>query len=70
MEKAIYAADPVTGFIVAAVLIRKGTKLKDLTVDFLKNRFKEKVLQEAQAVKKCCAAKILDCPLTSFLLYR
>jgi len=42
IEKAIYAADPVTGFIVAAVLIRKGTKLSDIDVDFLLNRYKEK----------------------------
>ncbi len=42
IEKAIYAADPVTGFIVAAVLIRKGSKLSDIDVDFLLNRYKEK----------------------------
>lgn len=42
IEKAIYAADPTTGFIVAAVLIRKGAKLSDIDVSFLLNRFKEK----------------------------
>lgn len=42
IEKAIYAADPVTGFVVAAVLIRKGSKLSDIDVDFLLNRYKEK----------------------------
>ena len=42
MEKAIYAADPVTGFIVAAALVRPDKKLEGLTLKSLKKRFKEK----------------------------
>jgi putative nucleotidyltransferase with HDIG domain len=42
MEKAIYAADPTSGFIVAAALIRPEKKLDAIDVPFLKRRFKEK----------------------------
>jgi len=42
MEKALYAVDPTSGFIVAAALIRPEKKLEVVDVEFLKNRFKEK----------------------------
>jgi len=42
MDKAIYAADPVTGLIVAAALMHPDKKLKALDVDFILRRFKEK----------------------------
>ncbi|MCX7654191.1 MAG: HD domain-containing protein [Fervidobacterium sp.] len=42
MEKALYAVDPTSGFIVAAALIRPEKKLEFIDVEFLKNRFKEK----------------------------
>ncbi|RKX50201.1 MAG: phosphohydrolase [Thermotogae bacterium] len=67
VEKAIYAADPVTGFIVAAVLIRKGTKLKDLTVDFLKNRFKEKSFARGASREKMLCCEDFGLPLDEFL---
>lgn len=40
--KAIYAADPVTGLIVAAALMHPEKKLKALDVPFILRRFKEK----------------------------
>lgn len=40
--KAIYAADPVTGLIVAAALMHPDKKLKSIDVDFVLRRFKEK----------------------------
>ena len=40
--KAIYAADPVTGLIVAAALMHPDKKLKSLDVQFILRRFKEK----------------------------
>lgn len=40
--KAIYAADPVTGLIVAAALMHPGKKLKSIDVPFIMRRFKEK----------------------------
>lgn len=42
MDKAIYAADPVTGLIVAAALMHPDKKLKTLDLDFILRRFKEK----------------------------
>ncbi|MDM7320132.1 MAG: HD domain-containing protein [Fervidobacterium sp.] len=42
MEKALYAVDPTSGFIVAAALIRPEKKLAVVDVPFLLNRFKEK----------------------------
>ena len=40
--KAIYAADPVTGLIVAGTLMHPDKKLRSIDVDFILRRFKEK----------------------------
>lgn len=42
LDKALYAVDPVTGLIVAAALMHPTKKLKNLDVDFVMRRFKEK----------------------------
>lgn len=42
MDKAIYAADPISGFIVAAALMHPDKKLAPLDVEFIKRRFGEK----------------------------
>lgn len=42
MAKALYCADPLTGLIVAAVLVLPSKKIADLTVENVLNRFKEK----------------------------
>jgi putative nucleotidyltransferase with HDIG domain len=42
MNKAIWAADPVTGFLVACALIRPEKKLAAVEVDFAVKRMKEK----------------------------
>ncbi len=42
MDKALYAADPLTGLIVAGALIKPEKKLSALDVPFLLNRFNEK----------------------------
>ncbi len=42
MEKALYAVDPTSGFIVAAALIKPEKRLEPIDVNFLLNRFKEK----------------------------
>jgi len=42
MAKALYAADPLTGLIVAAALIHPHKKLSAIDVAFLQNRFGEK----------------------------
>ncbi|MEE4310698.1 MAG: HD domain-containing protein [candidate division KSB1 bacterium] len=42
MGKAIYAADPVTGLIVAAALMHPDKKLHSIDVPFIMRRFREK----------------------------
>jgi putative nucleotidyltransferase with HDIG domain len=42
MEKAIYAADPVTGLIVASALMHPSKSLAGTDADFVGKRFKEK----------------------------
>jgi len=42
MEKALLAADPLTGLIVAATLVLPSKKIADLTSENVLNRFKEK----------------------------
>lgn len=42
MEKALYAADPISGLIVAAALMHPAKKISGLDADFLQRRFKEK----------------------------
>ena len=42
MEKALYAADPLTGLVVAAALMHPSKRLSGLDVEFVLNRFKEK----------------------------
>ncbi len=42
MDRALYAADPTTGFIVAAALVRPEKKLDVVVVASLKKRWKEK----------------------------
>ena len=56
MEKAIYCADPVTGFLVACALIRPEKKLSVVDVNFAKNRMKEKRFAAGanrEAIKSC-----------------
>ncbi|MGE4554915.1 MAG: HD domain-containing protein [Candidatus Paceibacterota bacterium] len=42
IEKALYISDPVSGLIVASVLVLPSKKIQDLTVNNILNRFKEK----------------------------
>ena len=42
MDWALYATDPLTGLVVASALMHPTKKLKNLTVEFVLNRFKEK----------------------------
>ncbi len=42
MEKAIYAVDPATGFIVACTLMHPSKSIENIDIDFVMKRFKEK----------------------------
>jgi putative nucleotidyltransferase with HDIG domain len=56
MAKALYCLDPLTGLIVAAALVLPSKKLKDLKVENVLNRFKEKSFAKGakrETILKC-----------------
>ena len=61
-------ADPFTGLIVAATLVLPSKKIKDLTVENVLNRFKEKSFArgaDRQIIIKC--EELLDLKLEDFV---
>ncbi len=67
MDKALYAADPVSGFIVAGALIRPEKKLEVLDVEFLLNRFKEKSFARGARREQMAACEEFGMSLPEFL---
>ncbi len=68
MSKALYSADPVTGLIVAAMLIRPDKDINNLKLKSLKKRFKEKRFAAGanrEQIKMC--EENLGIPLEEFL---
>lgn len=57
MDKALYATDPLTGFIVAGALIRPEKKLAAVDVPFLMKKFKDKAFARGanRETMKTCA---------------
>jgi len=56
MEKALFVSDPLTGLIVAAVLVLPSKKIADLTAENILNRFGEKSFAKGanrEIIKKC-----------------
>ncbi|MCF8011240.1 MAG: HDIG domain-containing protein [Clostridiales bacterium] len=56
LDKALYAADPLTGFIVAGALIRPEKKLSAVDVPFLMKKFGEKSFAKGanrEQIKSC-----------------
>ncbi len=56
MAKALFVADPISGLIVASVLVLPSRKIKDLTVLNVLNRFKEKAFARGvnrEIINKC-----------------
>lgn len=67
MEKSLFVTDPLTGLIVAAVLVLPSKKISDLTVDNVLNRFKEKGFARGanrEIIKQ--AETLLNLPLADF----
>jgi putative nucleotidyltransferase with HDIG domain len=64
MDKAIYCADPVSGFIVAAALVLPDKKLESVKVENLLNRFKEKHFAKgaSRPQMESCAELGIDLP--------
>ncbi len=67
LEKAIYCADPVSGFIVAATLVLPNKKIVDLKVENLMNRFKEKHFAKGASRTQMEACADLGLDLEKFL---
>lgn len=68
MAKALYCIDPLTGLIVAAVLVLPSKKINDLKVENILNRFKEKSFAKGanrEIIKKC--EDLLNLPLEKFI---
>lgn len=68
MDKAIYCADPVTGFIVACALLHPEKKIAKVEPDFMLRRFKEKRFAAGASREQMAAASDLGFELEEFLL--
>ncbi len=68
MDKAIYCADPVTGFLVACALMHPSKKLENLDLKFMKKRFKEKRFAAGASRENMAACSELGLELDEFLL--
>lgn len=67
LDKALYATDPLTGFIVAAALIRPEKKLAPVDVPFLMNRFKEKSFARGASREQMQSCAELGLSLEEFM---
>ena len=68
LDKALFCADPLTGLITAAALIRPNKKLAGLTADSLMKRFKEKRFAAGATRENMAACSQLDLQLGEFLM--
>jgi putative nucleotidyltransferase with HDIG domain len=67
MDKALYATDPLTGFIVAGALIRPEKKLAVIDVPFLMKRFHEKAFARGANRETMKACSELGLSLEEFI---
>ena len=68
MAKALFCVDPLTGLIVASVLVLPSKKIKDVITDNILNRFKEKGFAKGanrEIIKQC--EPLLDLSLEDFV---
>ncbi|MDH7512206.1 MAG: HDIG domain-containing protein [Clostridiales bacterium] len=57
MDWAIFSIDPLTGLIIAATLMHPTRKLKDVDLEFVKRRYKEKSFARGakrEEIEECC----------------
>jgi putative nucleotidyltransferase with HDIG domain len=66
-QKAILAADAVSGLVIAAALVVPSKKLKDVEIASLKRRFKEKDFARAVSRTDIMLCEQLGVPLEKFL---
>ncbi len=67
MDKSLYAADPTTGFIVAAALVRPDKKLANVEVRSLLKRWKEKAFARGASREQMATAEELGMTREEFL---
>lgn len=67
MDKALYAADPTTGFIVAAALVRPDKSLANVEVRSLLKRWKEKAFARGANREQMAACEDLGLTREEFL---
>jgi len=68
MAKALYCIDPLTGLIVASTLVLPSRKIKELKVENILRRFKEKAFARGanrERIAKC--QELLDLSLEDFI---
>ena len=68
MAKALFCVDPLTGLIVAGVLVLPSKKIADLTAENVLNRFKENSFARGanrEIISKC--QELLDLSLEEFI---
>ncbi|WP_268873627.1 HD domain-containing protein [Syntrophomonas wolfei] len=67
LDRALYAADPVSGFITAAALVRPDKKLAEVQLKSLKKRFKEKAFARGASREQMASCSELGLELDEFL---
>ncbi|NLA26010.1 MAG: phosphohydrolase, partial [Firmicutes bacterium] len=67
LDKALFAADPVTGLLVAAALIHPQKKLAAIDLDFVLNRFKEKSFARGADRGQIESCREIDFTLEQFI---
>ena len=67
MDKALYAADPTTGFIVAAALVRPDKSLAGVEVSSLLKRWKEKAFARGASREQMASCEDLGLSREEFL---
>ncbi len=67
LDRALVAADPVTGLIVAAALMHPTRKLANVDTDFIMRRFKEKKFAAGANREQICTCTGLGLGLEEFI---
>jgi putative nucleotidyltransferase with HDIG domain len=67
LDKALYAADPLTGLIVAAALVKPSKKLADVDKEFVLKKFKEKSFARGASRDQIASCQELGLTLEEFI---
>ena len=67
MDWAIFSIDPLTGLIIAATLMHPTKKLKDVDLDFVKRRYKEKSFAKGARREEIEECKNIPLELDEFI---